>query len=63
MGILYELLALFILFLGAEGVMRLCDLYEMRHPGTDIWVSLFITMYLVLYGVFYYLTSERGRRK
>ena len=63
MNTLYELLALLILFLGGEGVVRLCELFEMRHPGADLWESLFITLYLVLFGVFLFLTTKRGSHK
>lgn len=63
MKILYDILAILILFLGFEGVERLCDLYQEYHPRADIWDSLIVTLYLVLFGTFMYLTMERGNRK
>lgn len=59
--ILYEILAIVMLFLGAEGVMRLCDLYEKAHPRADVWSSLFITLYMVLFAVFLFMSWENGK--
>ena len=63
MKVLYELLAIAMLFLGGEGVVHLCDLYERLHPGVNVWSSLFLTLYMVLFGTFVCLSYERGARK
>ena len=63
MKALYGFLFILMLVLGGEGVMRICDIIERRHPGLGIWPSVALVLYLVLFGTFVYMSHERGSVK